>query len=96
MNPVDAEVNEYLKLRSSVLDIHYNDALQFWRENSQTFPHIAKTAHHVLSVSGSAASERIFALVKQEIEGRGNLKTSTVEDYVHMKFLKKFEDFMNA
>ena len=50
-----------------------------------------------LPVCGSAAAERVFALVRREVaEGRKGMDTETVKNLAIMKNLTRFEDHLKA
>uniref|UniRef100_A0A914D4A2 HAT C-terminal dimerisation domain-containing protein n=1 Tax=Acrobeloides nanus TaxID=290746 RepID=A0A914D4A2_9BILA len=93
---IDVEINQYLKRRSYVEAMNYNNALDFWRNEEKNFSHIAVLARRLLCVVSSAASERIGSQLSQQLtKQRSNMKPDTISNLIYMKNLKIFEQVLN-
>ncbi|KAL1276390.1 hypothetical protein QQF64_036013, partial [Cirrhinus molitorella] len=67
------------------------DVIQFWNENSKSFPSLAKVARSIFSVlSGSASAERVFSAASLVSRNhRTSLKPQTLSKLVFLKVNSK-------
>uniref|UniRef100_A0A914QNI7 HAT C-terminal dimerisation domain-containing protein n=1 Tax=Panagrolaimus davidi TaxID=227884 RepID=A0A914QNI7_9BILA len=90
---LSVECDTYLNLRSSFLRTQYENVLDFWRAEEAKYPHIAKAAKHVLSITSSSPSERVFSVTGNTLTPhRMCMSPEVTSALVNMKSLKRFEE----